>query len=210
MKVNHDPLREWSLTIGDCAHNLRATLDYIAHALWRTHSGPPTRKELKKIQFPIYSRQVDFRSNREERIGGAHPDAKRIIRKAQPYQRRNDPDGHPLAILADINNHDKHRLLHTTYAIVQDAKIVFPILQDMVVIDHPTPRAGRFHDNDIVARIGVRVCGDDPKMHVEPHETYGIAFDVEGPGRGEPVADLLNDIRVYITDTLLVALEPYF
>ncbi len=209
MMVNRDPLKEWSLTIGDCAHNLRATLDYIAHALWEAHAGPPTPKEREQIQFPIYSEQRRFRVNRERLIGGLHPEAKSIIRRTQPYQRRNDPDGHPLAILADINNHDKHRLLHTTHAIVQDAHIEIDV-HDIEITDQPTPRSGRFKDGDEVARIGARVSGDDPQMHVDLHETYGIAFDEVGPGRGEPVADLLNDIRVYVRDTLLVALEPYF
>jgi hypothetical protein len=209
MMVNRDPLQEWSVTIGDCAHNLRATLDYIALALWEAHSGPPMRRQLKRIQFPIYSRQGDFRDNRHDRIGGLHPNAKSIIRRAQPYQRRNDPDGHPLAILAEINNQDKHRLLHITHAIVQDARIEIDA-HDIEITEQPTPRSGRFKDGDVVARIGARVCGDDPKMHVELHETYGIAFDEQGPGRGEPVADLLHNIRVYIRDTLLVALEPYF
>jgi hypothetical protein len=210
MKVNREPLREWSLTIGDCAHNLRATLDYVALALWRTNSGDPTPKELEQIQFPVYSTQRRFRLNRLRLIGGLHVGAKRVIRQAQPYQRRNDPDGHPLALLADINNQDKHRLLHTTQAIVQDAEMVIVDRENLVVTDKPTPRIGSFKDGDVIARVGVMAIGPNPKLNLELHTTYGIAFDVTGPGRDKPVADVLNEIRLYIKDTLLVALKPYF
>lgn len=210
MKVNREPLREWSLTIGDCAHNLRAVLDYATLALWSAHSGDPSPKEIEGVQFPIYDTQRKFKINRKRRIGGIHPDAKRIIRKAQPYQRRDDPEGHPLAILAAIDNHDKHRRLHTTHAIAQDSELEILDRRNLLVTEQPSPRVGSFKDGDVIAEMRIMAIGPNPHLSVKLRTTYGVTFDEIGPGRGELVANLLNDTRLYIRDTLLVALEPYF
>lgn len=208
MKVNREPLPEWSLTIGDCLHNLRASLDYAVLALWRRHSGCPPRME--DVQFPIYSTQDGFRRGRRRRIGGVHPGAKRIIRLAQPYQRRDDARMHPLMVLSELSNHDKHRVLHTTHAVVQESVLEVAARENAVIAKQSPLRVGAFNDGDEVFRVRVVSVGPKPKLDLVFKPTYGVAFAQDGPGRGGLVANLLNDMRLYIRDELLASLRPYF
>lgn len=210
MKVNRDPLPEWGLTIGDCVHSLRAALDYAALALWKSHAGEPTSAEIENVMFPIYSSQWKYYKNWRRKIGGVQPEARGIIRKLQPYQRRNDPDGHPLAVLNALDVYDKHRFLHTTSAVVEDAEIEILNRVNVLVTEHPTPRIGGFANGDIIASLKLLAVARHPELEVKLKQTYGIAFDKEGPGRGQTVANTLNDIRLFVHDSVLVPLEPYF
>lgn len=208
MKVKRGSRPEWSLTIGDCVHNLRSILDYAVLALWRAHSGEPAK--IENVQFPIYSTQGGYREARTRRIGGVHPRVKTIIRLAQPYQRRNDPDGHPLMLLHALDNHDKHRVLHTTHAVVEHAPFEVLERREAVVKWWKGLESGPFEDDTPMLQVRLLALGRKPHFKVKFAPTYGIAFDKTGPGRGELVMHLLNDIRVYIRDDLLAALEPYF
>jgi len=213
MQVNRAPLPRWGLTIGDCLHNLRSALDCATLALWRAHSGEPSRKEIDGAMFPIYTTQKGFRLGRARKIGppghGLHPDAKRIIRLAQPYQRRDDPDAHYLAVLQALNNIDKHRLIHTTHAVMEGVPII-ERQHNIEITYNSGVRSGGFDDGDPILHLRFRATGPKPELSVKLRSTYGVAFDKKGPARGQLVANLLNEIRVYIRDTLLPSLEPYF
>ena len=39
----------WALVLGDCAHNLRSALDYLAHELVRANGGNPD----EDTEFPV-------------------------------------------------------------------------------------------------------------------------------------------------------------
>jgi hypothetical protein len=56
------PLAKWSLTAGDCVHNLRSALDSLLYgiAVIQTRQNPPPGH--KKIQFPIVSDAASFQS----------------------------------------------------------------------------------------------------------------------------------------------------
>ena len=107
-------VRDLSLMIGDCVHNMRSALDYIA---WELAGASLTDTE---TMFPIYETDVGFRKNGLRRIRNVRPDeAKTLIERLQPYNTRYG--GHVLALAAinKIDASDKHKLLTIALAMAE-------------------------------------------------------------------------------------------
>jgi hypothetical protein len=128
--VVREPPEALGVILGDVLHNLRGALDNLFWALV-TRTGMPTPAEARTISFPIARRYATFlqqagiRSFHKRAKGAPRasvlPDppgrnrvtyAERLtIQRHQPYH-REDPANHPLAILRDLNDRDKHRAFH--------------------------------------------------------------------------------------------------
>jgi hypothetical protein len=109
------PPQDIPLVAGDCLFNLRCVLDHLAYSLAITHTGEPLPPEMaKSSQFPIFNDPIRYRQQRKTYIGGIHPDAQAIIDGLQPHVAGKDSMSHPLSVLAELNNIDKHRSLHLT------------------------------------------------------------------------------------------------
>lgn len=95
---------EISLLAGDVVHNCRACLDHLA---WEISRNPSI-----KTSFPIHTSQGD----RDPAIAGGISDAhQRVLNSAQPYVvYPEEPRNALLAILKNLDNTDKHRLLLTS------------------------------------------------------------------------------------------------
>jgi len=109
---------DWSLLIGEVAHNLRAALDSLA---WSLATDP----RYDRTAFPIY---LLGSTTRRRRRGQLLPhfwskgDGLRLmqsidkkhwthIESFQPYKRGKGGRHSPLSLLQELNNSDKHRLL---------------------------------------------------------------------------------------------------
>lgn len=129
-KAGHYPLRiiggppalpdEWSVMIGEIAHNLRSALDLLVWQLALLSTPEPYRD----TAFPIFSightkrrRNGDFVPHFwGKRYGRRY--LKSIDRRFwtrievfQPYKRENKRRQSPLFLLHELNNTDKHRLI---------------------------------------------------------------------------------------------------
>jgi hypothetical protein len=115
------PLLDWSLRIGECLHNLRCALDHAAWQFALDHLGrTPTEDEAKKIQFPISETCDGFKGSRiKPLISTVHWD---WIDAFQPYH-RPDPARTRLALLARLNNIDKHRVVHAAALVPEEVKL---------------------------------------------------------------------------------------
>jgi hypothetical protein len=98
------PLKEWGLIIGDCVHNARSALDYIAWAL----SGGVVDDD--RIMFPICDCEGKFDDAEGRWLSKVHPLAQKVIRECQPYLRSNLKES-ALWLLNELDRRDKHRLL---------------------------------------------------------------------------------------------------
>ncbi len=114
---------EWSVVIGEIAHNLRSALDGLA---WQLALLNTTSMPFQRTAFPI---RTFSNGTRRPRIDGGydHPFwyngipchlLKSIdrcfwtrIEAFQPYKGRNRGRHHPLFLLHELNNTDKHRLI---------------------------------------------------------------------------------------------------
>jgi len=108
-------LRRASLWLGDIMHNFRSALDHLTYqlALWNT-GGHVSRP--KRVQFPILDEPDHFHSARGDALREVHPDHQAIIERFQPYHRLPEalgigPSFHSLAVLRDLDNADKVRLI---------------------------------------------------------------------------------------------------
>jgi hypothetical protein len=94
------PPRRASLLIGDALHNLRSALDYL---IWQLAEAPS-----KKNQFPICDTPRLFEEQRERHLSTV---PKRHWAKIESYQPYKGIDRLGLAMLAKLNDVDKHHLL---------------------------------------------------------------------------------------------------
>lgn len=102
----------WSSLIGDFAHNVRASLDQTISFFVRRHLGNTDR-----TAFPIFVDSREFSEPRKKLYLGilsANQSFLNAVIAEQPYMTRpNNPSSDTLAILADLNNTDKHQTIQT-------------------------------------------------------------------------------------------------
>jgi hypothetical protein len=105
--IHENPPALLPVLIGDCAHNLRSALDYIAWVLPRT-----PRPDDEDIQFPIWT-TIDKWEPKSRRLGGLTRPACDAIKALQPFNGPSRIPGRPhdLANLLHLSNWDKHRQL---------------------------------------------------------------------------------------------------
>lgn len=106
------PPVDLALTLGECFHALRGALDYITWQLaWKAKGREPTDEEARKIAFPICDEPGWFSDSAVFKHIEKEP-AKELALH-QPYAEKlggpHDPAS--LALLRDLSNQDKHRLI---------------------------------------------------------------------------------------------------
>jgi hypothetical protein len=115
------------LLTGDVIGCLRDALDHLVYELTVAHSGEPAREH--KTAFPVceYRSQWPMRksptsrginkTSGEWKVSGMHPKAQAKVRRLQPFyrkRRRGPHRKHPLWILDELRNLDRHRRLNVT------------------------------------------------------------------------------------------------
>jgi len=96
------------LMVGDIVHNLRSTLDHLAHHLvciGRNSSGP-----FRHVYFPIFPSATKYKIGRDRKVRGMRQESIKAIDAIQPYWGGTGGD---LWILDELDIIDKHRLLIT-------------------------------------------------------------------------------------------------
>jgi hypothetical protein len=110
---------ELSIIMGDILHNLRSCLDHLVGCFVERYGGAIKRHHA----FPIYGDERKFRgrvekARRKNDRGGplngipSKSPEWALVKEAQPYHRGDARGEHPLAILNEMANIDKHRGLH--------------------------------------------------------------------------------------------------
>jgi hypothetical protein len=100
---------------GDVVNNLRGTLDHLAFHLADAHTPNCSDELLERTCFPIGKDEATYKSLRKRIENLVHPEAIKKIDGLKPYESRS-----PFALLNEINNISKHRMLlsvgETVYA----------------------------------------------------------------------------------------------
>jgi hypothetical protein len=118
------PLR-WGVILGDCVHNLRSALDHLICQVTLLDGG--TMDDCAEAQFPIASKsEQQFENMADRRLPACFSDKHRaMVREPQPFHAGEGAPRHPLSVLADLSNADKHRVLNTSVSFMDsDAKEV--------------------------------------------------------------------------------------
>lgn len=162
MEVSPIVRESWGQIVGDILSNLRAALDHVAWALALKHvdeSGKPLEKSAaRQVTFPLYDsepRYSDKGSGAQRALCHVLPSAHSTIEKFQPYNRTNWPELKFLAVLSELANEDKHRLVTPIFI---EVRVRFPGEQQGVTMPLDKPGTIGFLFTDRVkAKLGYRL-----------------------------------------------------
>jgi hypothetical protein len=211
-----EPPLDLSFIVGDCIHNLRSILDNLVWQLGEL-SGCPAGV-LKNLSFPVCVDSEDF-AKKAELFKGFPQTAIDLIESLQPYQGGNDPYYNPLWILNRLWNNDKHRspvictTIHKASAIrpregqytrLPDGRII-----NQVFIRHMVIKTGGvFQGSAEIATIEIRA--HEPIPQIDYKISFDIAFDKDGPAKGQLVSKFLSNLHDFIRDKVIIPFEPIF
>jgi hypothetical protein len=102
----------FSVTLGECIHNLRGALEYVTWRLaWKAKGREPGRKEAGQVSFPICDKPEWFSGSSV--LPHITDEAAKELALHQPYADQLGAGHNPalLSILRDLSNQDKHRLV---------------------------------------------------------------------------------------------------
>ena len=161
------PEERWGLMIGDCIHNLRSALDYIAWCL-----AGSDRAETN-TQFPICTNRERWQDQVVRRLGRMTPAAIALIERTQPFH-STTPSHTPLNVIRVLSNTDKHKMITVVAAALSSFKIYIPVKNPEIVptlelVDSPV-----LCDNAVLARI--KITNAPVKVDVESHLAIDITF----------------------------------
>ncbi len=204
----------WSVLVGEYVYQLRSSLDHIIYQM----ACPP----VDASEFPIFvDRDKYFATDRRggpkwgsgrHKIRGIDPAAFSIIDDAQPWNCR-EPTSHPLWLLQELSNIDKHRRLHLTSVLAGvTPSMVTVSAAEFTGFSSFSPRvSGPIESGAEVLRFSTE--GDfRGEVKVDRDLTFQIAFDdPSSPFHGMPVIDglgyeigkavtrILNDLRPFVS-----------
>lgn len=203
MELPPVPLRI-AVLFGEIMHHLRSCLDHVAHVLvWS--SGKQPREGAGGTAFPV-RQTLDKGPARVQ--PAVWDEAASFVESIQPY---SDPERrgteHPLQQITDLNNVDKHRLLHVV-AVAGGGMVTFRPAADA---DQPlTEDAKRYPVRLLSGREQV-VRVDEPVL--DDVQMGGMWTHVVALGEGDGswrlgVDGLARQLRNFVVQEVLHPIEP--
>ena len=191
--------------IGDIGHNLRSALDYVAHQFVLVNGQTPTHA----TEFPIFAQAAQYTADTRRKTRGMSAQAIALIRSLQPFAWQTPLDRHPLWILHELNNADKHRELSVVGNALQSQNVT--ITSNVQVAVRPAapislgapPPIIPIQDGTELMRIAI-VAGPPGGGAALTNAQFGFGISFRSPPivRGKPVVALMNDLVDFV-DTLL-------
>ncbi len=178
VEIREEPPEQLPLIAGDVFQNLRSALDHAVFAL--SDSATLSDKQRKSINFPIITDPAGFKKKSGEDTKRAlglallTPPVRAALERLQPASSRD-----ALALLHDLNNIDKHRIIHTVAAVSVEATEFRQ--RDVGFIGrwfHPGP----FDHGTEIARYAFADPQPDVDMKLDPTFTIGFADSAEVEG----------------------------
>jgi hypothetical protein len=187
-----------SLFVGDAANNFRSALDYLIYEMAYVDGGGVDAPH-GRTQFPIMRWPSDFRdrtTNMLENISNPH---RAMIERFQPYNSWKGLDFHPLGLLRDISDDDKHRLVVTTPVTAAGFEGRFPHWGENCHVEGKiSGRSVTRHPLEIgteVLRIGLVITGPNPKMKVDTEVPIEVSL-VNGLPVDYALAEIAKAVEV--------------
>ncbi len=190
---------EVSAPLGDAIHNLRSALDHLVWGLTIERGG----RVGKSTHFPIRSDKAGMTNTNVKKTLRELGDSQRtIIDNLQPYKRR-DPTRHPLAMLARLDDDDKHQALYVFDALPRNVMFDVLALNDCEVIE-VLPNIGvSLQAQAEIGRIHVRGTGPYPEVKMEANFVPDVKFS-----DGTAVLDRFEQLRRFVFEQVLPPLAP--
>ncbi len=195
--------------VGNTLGGLRSSLDYLAGAVVHANGKP---KYPQRIQFPIFDtpdRYLKDGIGKRGQVAEASATARTAFEELQPYQGGNPAD-HPLWILHELARKHRHREPVLTAAAAAGSTGTITVAG--VPFQALTFGGGPFKDGTVLIRVRMALPPGSkvlPPMQVHAHVSVAVAFAEEGPARGRPLINGMNEIRDHIRDVVFPKLEGF-
>lgn len=176
--------------LGDAVHNYRSALDQLVFEISFVDSGG---KEPPKSAFPDSKHRTNFWGSYVQNIllEGINKTHRARFLRYQPYRRwKNTPPGssHPMEILSDLSNDDKHRLVQPHFLAVTRSDARFDGFQDLVPFSNKAIARDFFrrplHAGTELMRIPIRITGPNPQMNMQFEFDFSVCLSDGMPVRG--------------------------
>lgn len=181
---------------GDAIYNYRCALDHIAWQLVK-HGSEPDPAEDRRVQFPIYSTQQDFRRNRASRLPGVDPRGPVDFIEARHGYVGGKATNETLLTLARLSNDDKHRSLHLMFTTPSHAKhtVTFEGCQPIGFV--MPPERPKLVPDAVIATLTILVTTADFAVKVKPALLVYVALE-----DWSNVLQVLSEIRAEVEEIL--------
>lgn len=194
------------LIVGDFLTNLRAALDHMTCRLVEHSGGVVT----ERTQFPIRdSTTTATGRQRTFAIDGiSDPAMLDVFEAFQPYK-VGTPTAHPLAVLRDLCNADKHRLLHVATAHLGGARAGI-ILDDGTEVAATNPPGRLVADQTPIVAIRLEapfIRSEHPKTQVFAEGEAFVGLVDVGAASGRPASLVLKECLEYVEANVTPALR---
>jgi hypothetical protein len=200
-KVDRQPPIRLSLLAGDAIHNLRSVIDNLIWNLGQI-SGESPKSELA---FPVSLDENRFKEKILPRYKRLPLDAQALIESLQPYNRKDNPEGHLLYILNRLWNDDKHETPPIVAGVHSSTGIG---ARGRVIIRSGKVSTGATDDG---AEVMIFSVPDRQSVNnLKPVFKVSVAFDKNGPARGVTAYKLLIDLHNFVRDEVVNKFAPFF
>jgi hypothetical protein len=195
---------ELPLIVGDFLTNLRAALDHMAYALSVHDSGRPP---VENIHFPIM-RYKTTKSGKPKPLHVAGIKRKSILDALESIQPRSmaNPAGHPLNVLNELVNTDKHRLLLVAVCAVNLGTAGWSTKHD-----RPDPifsiSLSALKENDPIAWFDFG--GFDAEPDFDPHLSLQIRLEDPVVRRDVGLLDMMEALLWHVRYKVFSDLRPH-
>lgn len=183
-RINEEPSPRLSVIVGEIAYECLSALN---HLTWELAARKVGRKKIinikNQVQFPVALKPSAFASNSLVTGRLVSKRALAIIEGLQPYKGGHGPRGpheHLLAVIKEIADADKHRVLTARHSAVEFNGVGFTWDTSRASGERIGAYMRQFvTDGTPVARIRFGVGNDQAKVGVEGDPTPDIVFGTE-------------------------------
>jgi hypothetical protein len=194
LHILRQPPLKLGVIVGDYVHNLRSALDQLVWQLVLLAGAEPARRN----QMPIEDTPDKFARNAKRMLNGVSAGHRATLERAQPYHAAAELlTEHPLRVLRELSNVDKHQVVHPAYSFLGDADP--PTLSPQPPGPHGVKRIlmarnARMEEGTVVIRVELHADEPPPtSVDVTGHITIDTAF-----GDQRVDARFLRELLVYV------------
>ena len=216
-RVSRPIPEQWSILVGDVVHSLRAALDYLAWELWVANGGDISDPIATSITLQVTDptktltpkQQQEARQRKESLFGTAGAALIDRLQMDAGKKASPNPELRPLILLHRLDIWDKHRSLNIVGGTVRLSQMTLGGPGENVHIEHmvvggggPTGEVRTVPIADGTELLRLTLGPTTPDVQMEQRFTYYVAFEQEGPGKGEPVLETLDYLISFVDETL--------
>ncbi|HCK83672.1 MAG TPA: hypothetical protein DHW63_03890 [Hyphomonadaceae bacterium] len=200
------PPARFGVIAGEVIHHLRSSLDHIVWQLAVKKIGAPS----PRLQFPIFTKQDGYNDAlKRGALRGIGPAALAVLENLQPFKQPTPADT-ILAVVQELNNIDKHRLLVVLSTAAQIGNTIriadgpwhFPGEKKMAGIVGMSPPATVALTAQGVRVFSIQFSAPAPGIIAHASVEVNLAFEKAGATTNFPVIRGLDHLSAGVSDTL--------